>query len=90
MTNLLTLPFFDDPRNVILGVAGCAAPFLTVGEEFLPGLFLKPLTQRCLGQFIDGLALSRRLELQFRQQFVRYVNVDRSHGCALFQQYRIA
>jgi hypothetical protein len=28
--------------------------------------------------------------LQFRQQFVRYVNVDRSHGCALFQQYRIA
>ena len=62
--------FAHHSRDVFLGVARCAAPFQTVGENILPGLLVKPSKQGCPGQFIDSFALGFPLRLQLGQQFV--------------------
>src|ERR1035441_5892765 len=69
----------DDIRGLFLGEPRQPPALPAIGDQLLPGAILQPFPQRFLGEFIDGLPLSRSFRLQLRQQFVRYM--DAVLGC---------
>src|ERR1700676_5157179 len=79
MATLLTPPFIDQIRHILLCVPGRATSLTTISQQFLPSTVFEALPQCFFGQFIDTPALRFRFRTEFRQEFVRHAQVHRRH-----------